>query len=69
VAFPRYRGEEGVERFCAELLEARGVLLLPASLFRSQLALVPRDRFRIGLGRRGLSAGLEALAPHLAALG
>jgi aspartate/methionine/tyrosine aminotransferase len=69
VAFPRYRGGEGVERFCAELLEARGVLLLPASLFRSQLAEVPRDRFRIGLGRRGLSAGLEALATHLAHLG
>ena len=70
VAFPRYlgpEGPEGVETFCTELVEQRGVLLLPASLFRSQLAEVPRDRFRIGLGRLGVGAALAQVAEHLAA--
>ena len=61
VAFPRYLDGEGVELFCARAIEQAGVLLLPASLFASQLAPVPRDRFRIGYGRRGLEEGLTAL--------
>jgi aspartate/methionine/tyrosine aminotransferase len=61
VAFPRYKGRDGVESFCARLVEEAGVLLLPASLYRSDLGPVPRDRFRIGFGRRGLNEGLRAL--------
>ncbi|MGW2400815.1 aminotransferase class I/II-fold pyridoxal phosphate-dependent enzyme [Kitasatospora sp. NPDC001664] len=67
VAFPRYLGPDGVERFCTELVEQAGVLLLPASVFRSELTPVPADRFRIGLGRRDPEPALAALTDWLAA--
>ncbi len=67
VAFPRYRGADGVEAFCADLLAERGVLLLPASLYVSDLAGVPADRFRIGLGRRDPGPALAELDAFLAA--
>jgi aspartate/methionine/tyrosine aminotransferase len=67
VAFPRYRGAEGVEAFCRDLVEREGVLLLPASIFASRLAAVPSDRFRIGFGRRDPSPALEALERFLVA--
>jgi aspartate/methionine/tyrosine aminotransferase len=65
VAFPRYRGADGVEAFCADLLAERGVLLLPASLYVSELAPVPADRFRIGLGRRDPGPALAELDAFL----
>jgi aspartate/methionine/tyrosine aminotransferase len=51
VAFPRYKGAEGVEQFTSRLVEEAGVLLLPASIYQSELVEVPKDRFRIGFGR------------------
>jgi hypothetical protein len=65
VAFPRYRGSDGVESFCKALVEEAGVLLLPASVYRSELTETPRDRFRIGFGRANLPAGLQALQDWL----
>lgn len=65
IAFPRYKGEEGVERFCASLVEQAGVLLLPASIYRSELMDTPQDRFRIGFGRDGIDAGLSAFQGFL----
>ena len=62
VAFARYAGEDGVEAFCARAIEREGVLLLPASVYRSALAPLPADRFRIGFGRAGVAAGLRALS-------
>lgn len=67
VAFPRYRGPEGVEAFCRELVETEGVLLLPASVYTSALARVPVDRFRVGVGRRDPGPALDALDRFLAA--
>ncbi len=67
VGFPRYAGTDGVESFCARLIEQHGVLLLPASLYRSELAHTPADRFRIGFGRSDLAAGLDALNAALPA--
>jgi aspartate/methionine/tyrosine aminotransferase len=61
VAFPRYLGTEGVETFCQRLVEEAGVLLLPASIYRSDLTETPRDRFRIGFGRANLPTGLKAM--------
>ena len=61
VGFPRYRGPEGVETFTTRLVEEVGVLLLPASIYRSDLTPVPQDRFRIGYGRTNLRAGLAAM--------
>ena len=57
----RYSGAEGVERFVARMAEAAGILLLPASVFRSEVAVLPADRFRIGFGRTSFAAGLAAL--------
>lgn len=65
VAFPRYLGKDGVETFCQRLIEEAGVLLLPASIYRSQLTETPRDRFRIGFGRANLAAGLNAMQAWL----
>lgn len=65
VAFPRYLGVGGVEAFCDALVEESGVLLLPASLYRSELMDAPADRFRIGFGRENIETGLEAFRAFL----
>ncbi len=65
MAYPRYKGPEGVDAFAKGLVEEGGVLVLPSSIYRSDLGEVPNDRFRIGLGRRGLDAGLAAFEAHL----
>lgn len=65
MAYPRYKGPEGVETFARRLVEESGVLVLPSSIYRSELGMVPRDRFRIGLGRSGLDKGLAALEAHV----
>ena len=58
VAFPRMRTDVvgAVDRFCAELTEAEGVLLLPGSQF-SQAG----NHFRIGFGRRNMPDALSRL--------
>jgi aspartate/methionine/tyrosine aminotransferase len=78
VAFPRYRGADGgdgsggggglddAEAFCAGALAAEGVLLLPPSIYSSQVADTPTDRFRIGVGRRDPGPALAALERYLA---
>ncbi|WP_329491189.1 aminotransferase class I/II-fold pyridoxal phosphate-dependent enzyme [Kitasatospora sp. NBC_01246] len=65
VAYPRYLGPDGVEAFCTALVEQAGVLLLPASIYRSELTPTPTDRFRIGIGRRDPAPALEALTDWL----
>ncbi len=65
VAYPRYLGADGVEAFCTGLVEEAGVLLLPASVFRSSLTPTPADRFRIGVGRRDPAPALDAFAGWL----
>lgn len=65
VAFPRYLGHDGVEAFCLRLVETEGVLLLPAGIYASDLAQVPVDRFRIGLGRRDPEPAFAALERFL----
>ena len=67
MAFPRYLGGDGVEVFARALVEEAGVLLLPSTIYHSELGPTPPDRFRLGLGRRGLDAGLAAMTTHLAA--
>jgi aspartate/methionine/tyrosine aminotransferase len=65
VCFPRYLGPDGVEAFCAALLRAAGVVLLPASIFASVLAPVADDRFRIGVGRADPEPALAAFDAFL----
>lgn len=61
VAYPRFLGKKGVENFCKRLIEEAGVLLLPSSIYRSELLDTPQDRFRIGFGREGIDMGLNAM--------
>jgi aspartate/methionine/tyrosine aminotransferase len=65
VAFPRYLGADGVEAFCTELVETEGVLLLPASIYASEVGEVPNDHFRIGIGRRDPGPALAAFDEFL----
>ena len=60
ISYPRFMGRGSVEDFCTQLIEEEGVLLLPASLYRSELMEAPKDRFRIGFGRNNIDAGLDA---------
>jgi aspartate/methionine/tyrosine aminotransferase len=64
VAYPRYVGGD-VERFCTDLVEQAGVLLLPASIYGSELTDTPTDRFRIGVGRLDPEPALDAVATWL----
>lgn len=65
VAFPRFRGPEGVEAWCARLLRQAGLLFLPATIYQSRLGPVPSDRFRLGYGRLGLAQALTVLRQTL----
>lgn len=65
IAYPRYKGADGVENFTRKLLEKAGVLLLPASIYRSELGDTPADRFRIGFGRTGIDQGITAIQAYL----
>jgi len=59
VCFPRYLGADGVEAMCADLVREVGVLLLPSSIYRSDLTATPTDRFRVGVGRIGPQEALQ----------
>lgn len=61
VAFPRYLGRDGADAFCRAALLEEGVLLIPPSLYASELLPTSKDRFRIGFGRRAMPNGLAAL--------
>jgi len=65
MAFPKYKGPEGVEQFCRSLVEDSGVLFLPSTIYRSELSATPADRFRLGFGRTGLDEGLAALDDYI----
>lgn len=65
VCYPRYKGADGVETFARDLVERAGVLLLPASLYRSDLNSTPDDRFRIGFGRANIDEGIAAMRSYL----
>ena len=66
VGFPRYKGVEGADQFCVQLVEETGVLLLPPSVYHSELLKTPADRFRIGFGRNNVEGGLRILRDYLA---
>lgn len=65
IGFPRYKAKDGVEAHCQSLVRDAGVLLLPASIYRSELCNTPTDRFRVGYGRRNIEAGLTAWHNYL----
>jgi len=61
IGYPKFLGRGGVEAFCQDLVEQEGVLLLPASIYHSDLIATPTDHFRIGFGRAGIEDGIAAL--------
>lgn len=65
MAFPRYKGPDGVDTFCTALVEESGVLFLPSTIYSSELGETPKDRFRLGFGRTGLDQGIKAMDEHL----
>jgi len=65
IAYPKYTGRGSVEAFCEALVEENGVLLLPASIYHSELMETPQDRFRIGFGRANMDDGLAAFREFL----
>lgn len=68
VCFPRYRRGDAEELSRGLLLE-KGVLVMPPSIYYSELADVPTDHFRVGLGRLGLDAALAAFDDYLTTAG
>jgi aspartate/methionine/tyrosine aminotransferase len=63
--FIRYKGRDGVEDFTARMVEECGVLLLPSSVFRSELAAVPNDCVRVGFGRSHVPRGVAVMRDWL----
>ncbi len=60
VAFPRVSFAGNSDDFCSDLLQKKGVLLLPGRLFAADPA-----HFRIGLGRLDFQAGLNEFSAYL----
>jgi aspartate/methionine/tyrosine aminotransferase len=65
VMFPRYLGSDGIEAFAESLVQERSAVILPASIYKSQLLDIPNDRFRLGMGRANPEAGWAELEAHL----
>lgn len=65
VGYPRYKGLEGADTFCRKLVEDTGILLLPPSIYQSELLETPGDRFRIGFGRKNIEVGLDVFRQYL----
>jgi aspartate/methionine/tyrosine aminotransferase len=68
IGFPCYLGSEGVEVFAADLVENAGVLLLPGSVYKSDLGATPTDRFRVSYGRANMADGVAAMRSYLVKL-
>ncbi len=60
VAFPRWRGEGTADALCRGVLDGKGAMLVPGSLFGAPA------HVRVGLGRCDLPQGLELLGEYLA---
>ena len=52
-----------MEAFCQAVLDARGVMLVPGSIFD-----MPGNFFRLGLGRSNFTVGLEQLESYVGML-
>ena len=65
VGFIRYKGADGIESFTDRLVQETGVLLLPASVYRSDLNQVPSEYFRVGYGHSYVPTALQVLREWL----
>lgn len=60
VAFPRLKYPEPIERFCDKVVESKGVMLVPGSLFE-----FPGNHVRIGLGKKNFSEALAVFQEYI----
>ncbi len=60
VAFPLWTGPVPVETICQQILEKKGVMIVPGSIFDDL-----GSHFRIGLGRKDLPSALEQVGEYL----
>ena len=60
VAFPRWKGEGSLRRFCQAVLDRQGVMIVPGDLFGPDI-----HHFRVGLGRRNFPEALEQVDLYL----
>ncbi len=65
VAYPKYIGAKDCTEFCEDLINDTGVLLLPPSIYKSELLPTPPDHFRIGFGRNGMDEMLDVFYHYL----
>ncbi len=60
IGFPELLLKEDIDSFCKSLVEKKGVLLMPASIYNT-----PGNFFRIGFGRKNMPLCLEKLTEFL----
>lgn len=60
VGFVKYKGKDSVDQFCKTLINTKGVLLLPGSVYDDA-----DNHFRIGFGRINMSEALDKLVEFL----
>lgn len=65
VGYPRYKGSEGADTFCEELVSNSWVRLLPPRIYILELLETPDDRFFIGFGRQNMDEGLNVFRTYL----
>ncbi len=60
IGFVKYKGQDSIENFAKHLVQKRGVLLMPGSIYD-----FPGNYFRLGFGRKNFPEGLHQLTEFL----
>lgn len=60
IAFPEWLGDVPVRTLCDQIVEAKGVMIVPGEMFE-----YPGNHFRVGLGRRNLGEALEQVGDFI----
>jgi aspartate/methionine/tyrosine aminotransferase len=60
IAFPRLKLDQSVDMFCADVVEKKGVMLLPGTCYTPN-----SSNFRIGFGRASMPESLQQLDEYL----
>jgi aspartate/methionine/tyrosine aminotransferase len=60
VAFPKIMINEDIEKFCADLIKEKSILLLPGTIFDFD-----NKHFRIGFGRKNMPEALDLLEEYV----
>merc|ERR1711959_45795 len=64
IAFPKIVTDKPIDAFCEDLVKKQDVLLLPSTVYGDK-TFAKDKRVRFGLGRKGISEGLERLGRFL----